>query len=119
MTMPDGRPDAGVAAQRAAEAHLDACNAVNDEYEETGDLAVLERSPAVGPFCACMTCEIREVLAAAWPIVVADCADLIERAALPVDVETGARKRFVGLLRAEAERMALPHTPTHDEGVHA
>ena len=60
--------DFGYEAQRAAEAHLEACyEALYDEDgEEREDLP---ESPAVGPFCGCTTCEIREVLHAAWPIL--------------------------------------------------
>jgi hypothetical protein len=48
-------------AQQAAEERLELAYAVlNDEAEdEAGELA--------GPFCGCMTCEVREVLDAAWP----------------------------------------------------
>lgn len=113
MTSPI-RPDAGEAAQRAAEAHLDACQAA-EFGEENGEENV--ESPAVAPYCGCTTCDVRETLAAAWPIIVADCADLIARE-LPVLVNAGAYAAEK-LLRAEAARMALPHTPTNGEGVHA
>ena len=51
--------DVGVLAQRAAEDHLAAC------WEA---LDIMEESPASAPFCGCQTCEVREVLYAAWPI---------------------------------------------------
>ena len=48
------------AAQKAAEEHLEACwaaeNGVGPEPEDT-----------LAPFCGCLTCEVREVLHAAYP----------------------------------------------------
>lgn len=55
-------PDSGVLAQQAAEAHLEACWAYeHGETDEAPDFA--------GPFCGCETCQVREVLHAAWPIL--------------------------------------------------
>lgn len=58
--------DWGVKAQRAAEEHLLACyeamHALDEGAQDVED-------PAVGAFCGCETCEVREVLMAAWPIL--------------------------------------------------
>jgi hypothetical protein len=57
-------------AHEAAEAHLGACyaalHAEDDVLDEDGPLP---ESPASAPFCACETCEVREILFAAWPIL--------------------------------------------------
>lgn len=56
--------DYGLAAQQAAEEHLQAIY----EYEETPEWGYPEGDhPAVGPWCGCETCVVREVLHAAWP----------------------------------------------------
>jgi hypothetical protein len=47
--------------QRAAEHHLEAC------YDAMYDEADAPDSPAVGAFCGCNRCIVREVLAGAWP----------------------------------------------------
>lgn len=64
--------DWGYEAQRAAEAHLDACQEAEWEAEELlaagGDMADAPESPASAPFCNCQTCVVREVLYAAWPV---------------------------------------------------
>lgn len=109
------------AAQRAAEAHLAACSAAEWAYEETGDLAELAASPATGSGCmGCDTCTVREVLAAAWPHALAYGADLIVERFPHADPALAAA---VELLRAEAQRMALPPAParpdTDSEGVDA
>jgi len=59
--MPD--VDHALAAQQAAEEHLTACwDSVDDEAPEP------ETFPeTLGPFCGCLTCEVREVLHAAYP----------------------------------------------------
>jgi hypothetical protein len=59
--------DYGVLAQRAAEAHLEACEEALHaiEYESEADVD----DPAIGPFCGCTTCVVREVLHAAWPVL--------------------------------------------------
>ncbi len=65
--------DYGIEAQYSAEIHLDLCDAalyaqeagVEDEDELLGQAPA---SPAVGPYCGCQTCVVREVLAIAWPI---------------------------------------------------
>lgn len=56
--------DWGLEAHRAAEAHLEACwEALMDETEGgDGDWP-----DVAAPFCGCHTCEVREVLHAAWP----------------------------------------------------
>lgn len=99
--------DRGFDAQRAAEAHLDACDEAQDaeEIEDGADLddddVIAPEVTTAGPYCACRTCEVRETLAIAWPHVLAHAADLIEQA--DVAPYTGA----VELLRAEARRMTL------------
>lgn len=67
--------DWGVIAQRAAELHLNAClTAFYASEEELTDqhgddpVAAVE-SPASAPFDGCDTCQIREVLHAAWPVI--------------------------------------------------
>lgn len=57
--------DYGAEAQRAAEDHLAACwSAFHDEEDEEGQPI---ESPASAPFDGCQTCEVREVLYAAYP----------------------------------------------------
>jgi len=51
--------DHAIAAQEAAEQHLTACwEYLNDDGPEPDTL---------GPFCGCLTCEVRETLHAAYP----------------------------------------------------
>jgi len=66
-------------AQELAESHLDACEdalACTEGYcdEDCGHT----ESPAVGPFCGCRTCVVREVLHAAYPAL----AELARRSML-------------------------------------
>jgi hypothetical protein len=61
--------DYGLEAQKAAELHLDACREAMEQWEEAGEISEAVESPASAPFCGCQTCEIREVLYAAWPIL--------------------------------------------------
>lgn len=63
--------DPGYQAQRAAEAHLAACNEAFWAAEEMAAGADWEdiESPASAPYDACDTCVVREVLYAAWPII--------------------------------------------------
>jgi hypothetical protein len=73
-TTPDIDPtffhDPGPAIQEAAEQHLER---VWEAFhrEEEGELPDGQDvpSPAVAPFCGCSRCEIREVLAGAWPLI--------------------------------------------------
>lgn len=64
--------DFGYEAQRAAELHLERCsealleNWLEDDF--SGRYAIID-SPASAPFCGCGTCTIREILFAAWPIL--------------------------------------------------
>lgn len=89
--------DAGREAQEAVEAHLDACDAAEAWVDEGGNYEDPEaKSPAIGPYCACRTCEIRETLAVAWPIILADAAAL---------VEGHGHTAAAFLLQAEARRM--------------
>lgn len=62
--------DYGLEAQKAAEAHLAACQEAFWDWEEPDpDEPEQKESPASAPFCNCDTCIVREVLFAAWPIV--------------------------------------------------
>lgn len=61
--------DYGLEAQKAAEAHLAACQEVFWELEEGEMTGEESSSPASAPFCNCDTCIVREVLFAAWPIM--------------------------------------------------
>jgi len=85
--------DFGLEAHQAAEAHLHACQAALD-YEDYGDYyADLDEDSdgedvelpdypedMAGPYCGCQTCMVREVLHAAWPILLeAARAELIEQ----------------------------------------
>lgn len=60
--------DYGAEAQRAAEDHLDACFEAL-EREETAEPGEEVDSPAVGAFCGCQTCCVRETLHASWPFL--------------------------------------------------
>ena len=62
--------DFGLEAQRAAEAHLAACQEALWDYESGEMQGEEDGSPASAPFCNCDTCIVREVLHAAWPIIV-------------------------------------------------
>lgn len=91
--------DAGREAQAAAEAHLAACWEAHDAWEESDpDDEGLPESPAVDAFCGCSTCEVREVLAAAWPILLRDAATLAGQVSKPA----------AAVLQREADRLALP-----------
>jgi hypothetical protein len=66
--------DYGLEAQRAAEEHLAACwEFFNGDYEGVAE------DPASAPFCGCPTCEVREVLYAAWPLLQREAQDEIDR----------------------------------------
>ena len=56
--------DYGREAHEAAEEHLEACWEALDAENE-GE--VIEWPNTAGPFCGCLTCQIRETLHAAWP----------------------------------------------------
>lgn len=76
-------------------AHLHACaDALFAEEESDGFAEVA--SPAVGPYCGCTDCEVREALAVAWPILLVDAAVITELAGHSAAAE---------LLRAEAARV--------------
>ncbi|XVU24181.1 hypothetical protein ACQPZJ_44285 [Actinoplanes sp. CA-054009] len=68
--------------------------------EEEDDLAGAT-SPAVGPYCGCADCEVRETLAVAWPILLADAAAIVELAGHGAAAE---------LLRAEVVRVQISLT---------
>lgn len=63
--------DWGDRAQKAAEQHILACWAHHHAVEEHGHdaeaLVALGDDPAIGPFCGCTTCEVREILTVAMP----------------------------------------------------
>lgn len=59
--------DLGLQAQHAAETHLNECWEALDAENE-GAVGV-QWPDMAGPFCGCQTCEVREVLHAAWPIL--------------------------------------------------
>ena len=74
--VPAGAPgdrDWGYHAQKVAAAHLDACNEWQAYYEEGGkeggNPPPRVPDPAIGPYCGCDTCIVRETLAAAWPVI--------------------------------------------------
>lgn len=58
--------DYGLEAHQAAEKHLEACDyALHVEIDgEAPDFP-----ETAGPYCGCETCIVREVLFAAWPIL--------------------------------------------------
>lgn len=70
MSEIDLEPDFGAQAQRAAVKHLEECWQWrdNDENDDWGDEGRKD-DPASAPFDGCTTCEVREVLEAAWPIL--------------------------------------------------
>lgn len=59
--------DYGFEAQKAAEAHLDAIYEFEEAYEQDWPDKDLMDTPAIGPWCGCQTCVVREALHAAWP----------------------------------------------------
>lgn len=65
----DGPVDYGHLAQKAAEAHLAACDDALYDYDEHGDDATVQMPETAGPYCGCSTCIVRETLHAAWPII--------------------------------------------------
>jgi hypothetical protein len=87
--------DAGLDAHAAAVAHLEACAAAMFAAEEAEDPAEVG-SPAVGPYCGCTDCDVRETLAAAWPILLGDAAAIVESEGYTAAAE---------LLRGEACRV--------------
>lgn len=71
--------DAGIEAQMAAEKHLAACWAAEDACDEGADIGDVD-TPACAPFCGCSTCEVREVLYAAWPVFTDDVVNRLRTA---------------------------------------
>lgn len=69
--------DYGLEAHNAAAAHLQECwdylSYVNG-LVETDNVESVGEDPASAPFCGCDTCQIREILWAAWPFVRASIA---------------------------------------------
>jgi hypothetical protein len=66
-TMTESPTDWGAMAHKAAIEHLQACYEALDEEAVRPDV---EWPDTAGPFCGCDDCVVREVLHAAWPIVV-------------------------------------------------
>jgi len=66
---PGAARDYGHEAHELAEEHLDSCF---EALDAEGDLGEEAEWPAIlaAPFCGCTTCVVREVLNAAWPILV-------------------------------------------------
>ena len=99
--------DAGWEAHRAAIAHLEACGEAMFSAEEGDDTDAVE-SPAVGPYCGCSDCDVRETLAVAWPILLDDAAAIVQRA---------GHRAAAELLRAETARvrqaLAIDPAGTH------
>lgn len=66
--MTDALTDDGARVHAACEAHLIACMEAEyaaDETDHDGDV----ESPAIAPYCGCTTCDVREVLHIAWPMI--------------------------------------------------
>lgn len=63
--------DYGYEAQQAAEDHLNLCEEWQqwEDGEEEGEAEPEKGNPAIGPYCGCTTCMIREILHVAWPII--------------------------------------------------
>jgi hypothetical protein len=60
--------DPGFAAHQAAEKHVEACQQVMFELDDGAEFEdVLD--PSSAPYCGCTTCDVREILHAAWPIM--------------------------------------------------
>ena len=101
MTAPDRHADA----QTAAVAHLDACREAEDAMGEAGASWEDVGGPAINGdwYCGeCETCDVREILAAAWPHALAYAADLV------ADLPSGADvSDAVDLLRIAASEATL------------
>lgn len=68
----------GREAHEIAERHLEACFEAAEEAEEVGEENVIW--PEVeAPFCGCLTCVTREVLAAGWPTMLDGAREVIAR----------------------------------------
>lgn len=72
--------DVGRLAQEAAEARL---AAIGDAEALLDDGVEVEDYPACGPWCGCETCVVREVLDAAWPVIVGHFAGFLEERGQP------------------------------------
>lgn len=59
--------DYGARVHAAAEAHLLACTEAEYTAEDNPDADI--PSPASAPYCGCSTCDVREVLHVAWPMI--------------------------------------------------
>lgn len=65
------RTDYGYLAQQAAEQRLSALEALLDETEDWEVAEELLEPPLDAPYCGCRTCDVREILVAAWPLLLA------------------------------------------------
>ncbi len=65
----DREPDLGLAMQQAAERHMALVWEAHYAQEDADDPSIEIPTPAVGPFCGCETCVVREILAGAWPVI--------------------------------------------------
>ena len=59
----------GLEAQQAAETHLAFLELATYENDEEFPALVDVTVESAGPYCGCTTCVVREVLYAAWPIL--------------------------------------------------
>lgn len=92
-------------AHYAAVAHLEACMAAEDALDVGQPLD----SPAVGPFCGCDTCSIRETLAAAWPYAMGEAVDeLVNAGLLAAEAVQGAYRALRVPLEAEPAASSAP-----------
>lgn len=69
--------DVGAEAQRAAEERLVAITEAEEALDENPEAEV--DYPACAPFCGCETCVVREVLDAAWPVIIGGMAAFLAR----------------------------------------
>jgi hypothetical protein len=99
---PERTADAGWDAHRAAIKHLEACSDAMFAAEEAEAPDDIE-SPAIGPYCACLDCDVRETLAVAWPILLEDAAAIVSGAGHTAAAE---------LLRTETARVRRTLTIT-------
>jgi hypothetical protein len=92
--------DYGLEAQKAAELHLAACNESlwGGEDSEALERGEWPETPASAPFCGCDTCIVREVLHAAWPLLLQAAGENIKKVAADglvalhgIDYEEGSR----------------------------
>ena len=113
--------DFGIEAQRAAEAHLAACQEAFWDYESGEMQGEEDGSPASAPFCNCDTCIVREVLFAAWPIMQQEAQDEIDqlRGALKDLLPWAGKQTFVNdAVWVRARELAADHVDPEQEDQH-